>query len=105
MLPAISLAYENAELDIMERSSRDTHDRVVNHRLIFLAYGIVGITQAVAGFFIYAVIMASYGWMPNRLFFIKTEWEDEYNNSLEDSGSFRHQGSLGMKENDQFFTF
>ena len=85
MLPAISLAYENAELDIMERAPRDTHDRLVNHRLIFLAYGIVGITQAAAGFFVYAVIMASYGWMPNRLLFIKAEWEDEYNNNLEDS--------------------
>jgi len=84
-LPAISLAYENAELDIMERAPRDTHDRLVNHRLIFLAYGIVGITQAAAGFFVYAVIMASYGWMPNRLLDIKAEWEDEYNNSLEDS--------------------
>ena len=45
MLPAISLAYENAEQDIMERKPRDTHDRLVNHRLIFLAYGIVGMTQ------------------------------------------------------------
>merc|ERR1719431_806200 len=85
MLPAISLAYENAELDIMERAPRDIHDRLVNHRLIFLAYGIVGITQAAAGFFIYAVIMASYGWMPNRLLGIKSEWEDPYNNNLEDS--------------------
>jgi len=85
MVPAISLAYENAELDIMERAPRDTTDRLVNHRLIFLAYGIVGITQAAAGFFVYAVIMASYGWMPNRLFNIKSEWEDEYNNNLKDS--------------------
>lgn len=30
MLPAISLAYETAELDIMERAPRDTHDRLVN---------------------------------------------------------------------------
>jgi hypothetical protein len=31
--------------------------------------------------------------MPNRLFFIKTEWEDEYNNSLEDSwGHFVTKG-------------
>ena len=85
MLPAISLAYENAELDIMERPPRDIHDKLVNHRLIYLAYGIVGITQAAAGFFVYAVIMASYGWMPTRLIQIKTEWEDEFNNNLEDS--------------------
>ena len=35
---------------------------LVNHRLIFLAYGVVGITQAMAGPFVYLVIMASYGW-------------------------------------------
>jgi magnesium-transporting ATPase (P-type) len=58
MLPAISLAYENGELDIMERAPRDSHDRLVNHRLIFLAFGIVGITQAAAGFFVYDVIIA-----------------------------------------------
>merc|ERR1712215_110105 len=50
MVPAISLAYENAELDIMRRPPRDTSDRLVNHRLIYLAYGVVGITQAAAGF-------------------------------------------------------
>jgi sodium/potassium-transporting ATPase subunit alpha len=59
MLPDISLSYENAELDIMERFPRDTHDRLVYHRLIFLAYGIVSITQAAAGFFVYAIIVAS----------------------------------------------
>ena len=46
----------------MQRPQRSTSDRLVNHRLIFLAYGIVGITQAMAGLFVYAVIMASYGW-------------------------------------------
>ena len=44
------------------RPPRSTSDRLVNHRLIFLAYGIVGITQAMAGLFVYLVIMASYGW-------------------------------------------
>ena len=62
MVPAISLAYEKAELDIMQRPPRSTSDRLVNHRLIFLAYGVVGITQAMAGLFVYLVIMASYGW-------------------------------------------
>jgi len=96
MVPAISLAYENAELDIMRRPPRDTSDRLVNHRLIYLAYGVVGITQAAAGFFVYAVIMASYGWMPNRLLFIKNDWEDEYNNALEDS--WGQQWSYGQRE-------
>ena len=57
-----SIVYTLTELDIMQRPPRTTSDRLVNHRLIFLAYGIVGITQAMAGLFVYAVIMASYGW-------------------------------------------
>lgn len=107
MLPAISLAHENAELDIMERASRNTHNRLVNHSLIFLAYGIVGITQAAAGFFVYSVIMASFGWMPNRLLFRKAEREDEYNNALEDSlyqeGFHRQRMILQQRCNGAFF--
>ena len=91
MVPAISLAYEKPELDIMQRPPRSLSDRLVNHRLIYLAYGIIGITQvpaislvliisvrpsflppsslhpshiflqACAGMFVYSVIMASYG--------------------------------------------
>ena len=63
MVPALSLAYEKPELDIMQRPPRSTSDRLVNHRLIFLAYGVVGITQAMAGLFVYSVIMASSSWM------------------------------------------
>merc|ERR1712154_599540 len=40
MLPAISLAYEEAETDIMKRAPRDPlHDKLVNERLISMAYG------------------------------------------------------------------
>merc|ERR1712224_60098 len=43
MLPAISLAYEESENDIMLRMPRDMdNDRMVNTRLIGLAYGIIG---------------------------------------------------------------
>jgi len=42
-IPAISLAYERAESDIMKRRPRDpTEDRLVNERLISLAYGQIG---------------------------------------------------------------
>jgi len=42
-LPAISLAYEQAESDIMKRQPRDPiRDRLVNERLISLAYGQIG---------------------------------------------------------------
>ena len=86
MYPAISLAYESAENDIMKRKPRDSKtDRLVNGRLVFLAYGLVGILQAAAGFFVYFVIMAEHGWLPNRLLGIRSTWDDKNVNNLEDS--------------------
>jgi sodium/potassium-transporting ATPase subunit alpha len=39
MVPAISFAYENAELDIMERQPRNSkRDHLVNFKLISFAY-------------------------------------------------------------------
>ena len=46
MLPAISLAYEKAETDIMKRKPRDPiKDKLVNERLISIAYGQIGMIQ------------------------------------------------------------
>ena len=46
MLPAISLAYEKAESDIMKRQPRDpVYDKLVNQRLISLSYGQIGMLQ------------------------------------------------------------
>ena len=44
MVPAISIAYEEAELDIMQRPPCSTSGRLINHKPIFLAYSVVGIT-------------------------------------------------------------
>lgn len=44
LFPAISLAYENPELNIMERAPRNTkRDKLVNLKLINFAYPLVGI--------------------------------------------------------------
>ena len=62
MVPAISLAYEKPESDIMRRAPRDSKkDKLVNERLISIAYGQIGMIQAAAGFFVYFVIMAENG--------------------------------------------
>ena len=46
LVPAISLAYEKAESDIMKRKPRDpVRDKLVNERLISLAYGMIGMIQ------------------------------------------------------------
>uniref|UniRef100_A0A915JVL6 Cation-transporting P-type ATPase C-terminal domain-containing protein n=1 Tax=Romanomermis culicivorax TaxID=13658 RepID=A0A915JVL6_ROMCU len=84
--PAISLAYEEAEADIMKRQPRDPlHDKLVNERLISLAYGMIGMMQASAGFFTYFYIMAENGFLPNRLIGIRDSWDSRAVNSLEDS--------------------
>merc|ERR1712141_783189 len=68
MVPAISMAYEKAESDIMKRPHRNPFtDKLVNERLISMAYGQIGMIQASAGFFVYFVIMAENGFWPSRL--------------------------------------
>merc|ERR1711972_1152695 len=62
MVPAISMAYEGPESDIMKRQPRNPFtDKLVNERLISMAYGQIGMIQASAGFFVYFVILAENG--------------------------------------------
>jgi len=69
MVPAISFAYENPELDIMERYPRNSsRDHLVNSKLISFAYLQIGMVQAAAGFFTYFTIMNDYGFKPGTLF-------------------------------------
>jgi len=86
MVPAISLAYEKAESDIMKRRPRDPlRDKLVNQRLISMAYGQIGFIQASAGFFVYLIIMAENGFWPSRLLGIRKSWDSKSVNDLEDS--------------------
>uniref|UniRef100_A0A7N6C566 Sodium/potassium-transporting ATPase subunit alpha n=1 Tax=Anabas testudineus TaxID=64144 RepID=A0A7N6C566_ANATE len=86
MVPAISLAYEAAESDIMKRQPRNPlRDKLVNERLISIAYGQIGMIQALGGFFAYFVIMAENGFLPSVLVGIRLNWDDRSTNDLEDS--------------------
>jgi sodium/potassium-transporting ATPase subunit alpha len=86
MVPAISMAYEEAESDIMKRMPRNPFtDKLVNERLISVAYGMIGMIQAAAGFFVYLVIMAENGFRPERLLGIRRAWDSSAVNDLEDS--------------------
>ncbi|XP_046344177.1 sodium/potassium-transporting ATPase subunit alpha-like [Haliotis cracherodii] len=86
MVPAISLAYEQAESDIMKRQPRDpVKDKLVNERLISMAYGQIGMIQASAGFFVYFVIMGENGFWMSKLLGIREEWDSLGINDLEDS--------------------
>lgn len=86
MWPAISLAYEKAESDIMRRHPRNpVKDKLVTGKLLFVAYGQIGVIEACAGFFSYFVIMAQNGWLPEKLMGIRSKWESCAINDLEDS--------------------
>eukprot|EP00357_Protocruzia_adherens_P031132 CAMPEP_0115014404 /NCGR_PEP_ID=MMETSP0216-20121206/26055_1 /TAXON_ID=223996 /ORGANISM="Protocruzia adherens, Strain Boccale" /LENGTH=1142 /DNA_ID=CAMNT_0002384131 /DNA_START=450 /DNA_END=3878 /DNA_ORIENTATION=- len=68
MIPAISLAYENPELDIMQRKPRNAKvDHLVTTRLISFSYLQIGVIQALAGFYTYFVVMYDYGFKPSEL--------------------------------------
>ena len=68
MIPAISMAYENAEADIMMRPPRNAKtDRLVTKKMINFSYGQIGMIQAVAGFFTYMVVLNDYGFPPHIL--------------------------------------
>jgi len=86
LVPAISLAYEKAETDIMKRKPRDPiRDKLVNQRLISLAYGMIGMIQAAAGFFTYFVIMGESGFRPSHLIGLRKDWDNRDNNNVQDS--------------------
>ncbi|XP_054156660.1 sodium/potassium-transporting ATPase subunit alpha-1-like isoform X2 [Oppia nitens] len=86
MVPAISLAYEKAESDIMKRKPRDSKkDSLVNQRLILLSYAQIGMIQAAAGFFTYFVVMGESGFKAKRLLNIRSKWESKAINDLTDS--------------------
>jgi sodium/potassium-transporting ATPase subunit alpha len=86
MVPAISMAYEGPESDIMKRQPRNPFtDKLVNERLISMAYGQIGMIQASAGFFVYFVIMSENGFLPARLFGLRRSWDSLGVNDLQDS--------------------
>ncbi len=68
IFPAISLAYENPESDLMNRPPRDAQtERLLNPRLISYAMLQMGIIQSFAGFFAYFCVMYDFGLTPSAL--------------------------------------
>ncbi|CAL1674808.1 unnamed protein product [Lasius platythorax] len=86
VVPAIALAYEKAESDIMRRAPRNPqYDKLVNKRLISITYGQIGMTQSLAGFYTYFMVLMMNGFMPDRLLGLRIEWENPSINDLQDS--------------------
>ena len=59
--PALSLAYEEAEVDIMTRRPRKPEEHLVSAKLLGHAYGNMGELATCGGFFTYNVVMTCYG--------------------------------------------
>uniref|UniRef100_A0A0N5BKX4 Sodium/potassium-transporting ATPase subunit alpha n=1 Tax=Strongyloides papillosus TaxID=174720 RepID=A0A0N5BKX4_STREA len=84
--PAISLAYEKAESDIMIRPPRNLkYNKLVNFVLIRFAYLQIGVIQGLAGFMTYFIVMADNGWWPSQLLNQRSAWSDANENRLVDS--------------------
>jgi sodium/potassium-transporting ATPase subunit alpha len=68
LAPAISMAYEGKESDIMERAPRnpDIH-KLVTWRLVSFAYLQIGMLQAIAGFYAYFTVLHGFGFRPGHL--------------------------------------
>lgn len=65
--PAISLAYEQPEVDIMTRQPRSKDDRLVTVRMMGHSYGLMGAIASAAGFYTYFTVMEVYGFSPRIL--------------------------------------
>jgi len=77
MIPAIALAYEPPESDIMKRRPRNSQtDRLVNPRLISFSYFQIGVIQGLAGMYTYFVVMHSYGIHPYELIGKLTDFDN-----------------------------
>lgn len=86
LLPAIAMAYEKPESDIMNQPPRNIErERLVNFRLLMYAYMIVGVIQTCAGFCGYFIVMAAFGFYPSRLLRLADEWDSPKVDDLEDS--------------------
>eukprot|EP01094_Clydonella_sp_ATCC50884_P006833 TRINITY_DN16016_c0_g1_i1.p1 TRINITY_DN16016_c0_g1~~TRINITY_DN16016_c0_g1_i1.p1 ORF type:complete len:993 (-),score=365.00 TRINITY_DN16016_c0_g1_i1:185-3163(-) len=76
LIPAISLAYETAENDIMLRMPRNAKtDKLVTPRLISFSYLQIGVIQAAAGMYTYFVVMGDFGFPPLSLIFQGNEFD------------------------------
>lgn len=70
--PALSLAYEEAELDVMTRHPRNKADHLVSIRLILIAYLQLGVIATSAGFLGYFTTFNYFGFPVKTLFGLAT---------------------------------
>ncbi|EAR95708.2 Na,H/K antiporter P-type ATPase alpha subunit family protein (macronuclear) [Tetrahymena thermophila SB210] len=68
IFPAIALAFEEAEIDIMTRRPRSKADHMVSTKLMVHSYGLMGIHSMACGFLAYFISLNYYGFEVLELF-------------------------------------
>ncbi|ETO21357.1 sodium/potassium-transporting ATPase subunit alpha-2, partial [Reticulomyxa filosa] len=77
--PAISMAFEIKESDIMNRQPRNAKkDKLVQWRLMGFAYGQIGVLESLGGMYTYFVVLAAFGLRPQFLLWLDTDLVFEY---------------------------
>ncbi|KAJ2944392.1 hypothetical protein O0L34_g18402 [Tuta absoluta] len=84
MWPAVALAHERAEADVMARPPH-VKEPLVSSQMLWLVYGHLGLIEFCAGIFAYFVVMAEHGFYPEILFGIRKQWDNEAIIDLQDS--------------------
>jgi magnesium-transporting ATPase (P-type) len=113
MIPAVSFAYENPELDIMRRNPRNSkRDHLVTVKLISFSYFQTGIIQTISAFCTFFVVMKDYGFQPKSLYNLLNETgnspnsKDVYNATLITKGNTNTSGSASATDfTDSSFDF
>jgi sodium/potassium-transporting ATPase subunit alpha len=86
IVPAITLAYEVPENDIMKRPPRDLNkDTIITQQMIGMTCGQIGIIESIAGMFVYFVLFAHYGFKPWDVIGLRANWDNNAINNLADS--------------------
>jgi sodium/potassium-transporting ATPase subunit alpha len=69
IIPAIAMAYEQKEMDIMRRKPRNADvDHLVTWKLMFHSYAILGVTEIFGGHYTYFYVLNDFGFPPEKLF-------------------------------------
>eukprot|EP00457_Paulinella_chromatophora_P001096 gb/GEZN01001098.1/.p1 GENE.gb/GEZN01001098.1/~~gb/GEZN01001098.1/.p1 ORF type:complete len:950 (-),score=94.77 gb/GEZN01001098.1/:70-2919(-) len=78
MVPAISLAYEQKEANIMSKPPRNvTTDRLVTNKLVNYAYLQIGVMQSMMGFVVYFSVLKDYGFPSHMVLGAAQDWENK----------------------------
>jgi len=75
LAPAISLAYEKGESDVMDRKPRDvTKDHLVDGKVVSHSYLQAGVIETMACYFAFFVVMGNHGFPPQSLVNTRNNW-------------------------------